>query len=753
MRPRPFDSLSAPGATFLSRRYEVDSMRFAILFAVFSVLLIAPSTIAAEIEVDLTAWNADSGIDVELSAEELVLRWPIDGALHGKLALALDSDRPLFAALGYERDGRAMNLLRNVEPVILLTVGERRTPSGKPADQKWRVFFDKPASRLHSTHRAELRARHLRAASRGRRTSVSLDGLRAGAFHGELVVTLYPGAPLVHIDAVVRTDEDTRAIIYDAGLVSASPEGVEDAGGSTPLPLELAWRTPGFAPQPIERAKVDAETPSQIIRLAHRTIAVERDGGTVACFPPPHQFQFPRDWTNNFGNGWYGRDHLVEGTPLGFGIHQDPSGGGAFVPWFNAPPGVDHHLGFFLAVSAGDAKAALDDVLRFTRGDRFAELPGHITFTSHWHMAVAVTAMAEREKGNDPPPVPSFKRMFEDLGVNAVHLADFHGDGHQKDPGPLRLPELDSLFSECRRLSDRSLLLIPGEEVNTFLGVEEEGKHPGHWMSLFPRPVYWTMVRGPDEPFTTEDPKRGRIYHVGSREDMMRLLHEEHGLAWTAHPRIKASSWTPDIFRHEDFYLDDTWLGGAWKAMPGDLSKAKLGEETLDLLSDMANWGGDEKYLIGEVDVFKLDPTHELFGHMNINYLRLDELPRFEDGFAPILDALRNGRFFVTTGEILIPEFTVGDRQSGEHLASGEGLDEAELAAALDWTFPLAFAEIVAGDGERVYRERIDLGETQAFGKEELRRKVDLRGRRWVRFEVWDVASNGAFTEPVWIEE
>ena len=30
--------------------------------------------------------------------------------------------------------------------------------------------------------------------------------------------------------------------------------------------------------------------------------------------------------------------------------------------------------------------------------------------------------------------------------------------------------------------------------------------------------------------------------------------------------------------------------------------------------------------------------------------------------------------------------------------------------------------------------------------------KPDLRGRKWVRFEVWDVAVNGAFTQPVWLE-
>ena len=44
--------------------------------------------------------------------------------------------------------------------------------------------------------------------------------------------------------------------------------------------------------------------------------------------------------------------------------------------------------------------------------------------------------------------------MFKDMNVDVVHLAEFHGDGHPQDPGPLRLPELEAMFDECRRLSD-----------------------------------------------------------------------------------------------------------------------------------------------------------------------------------------------------------------------------------------------------------------------------------------------------------
>ena len=54
---------------------------------------------------------------------------------------------------------------------------------------------------------------------------------------------------------------------------------------------------------------------------------------------------------------------------------------------------------------------------------------------------------------------PDFVKMFKDMGVNIVHLAEFHGDGHPQDPGPLRLAEMEAMFDECRRLSDDELLV------------------------------------------------------------------------------------------------------------------------------------------------------------------------------------------------------------------------------------------------------------------------------------------------------
>jgi hypothetical protein len=681
----------------------------------------------------MSQYSGVCGVEVRTQDDRVSIAWPLGDGEFGRTTLNLNPGQPLIASLGIGQSaaGQEDSLLRGVEPVTFLTVGTREAPAGRPPTMSvWNVFFDKPARRAYQTHRTQLEPKRVRVSSAGRRATVAIGDLTLGPFSGELQFTFYATSRLVQVEAVVSTAEDRRAILYDAGLIGDS------LGWQRIAWMDTEGRT--------QRAAAEPQVPDQPLAVRHRAIIAETDHGSIACFPPPHQFHFPRDWTDNLKFAWLGRGHQGQPAAFGFGVRQVADGKRAFEPWFNAPPGTRQRLGVFYLLTRGRAEDALREALRYTRGDRFPKLPGYVTFTSHYHMAVAVDAMARQFQG-----VPEFVGVFKEMGVDAVHIADFHGDGHPKDPGPLRLPELEAMFKECWRLSDGELLLIPGEEINEFLGLAEPGKHPGHWMSLFPKPVYWSQKRAADQPFAEPHPPYGTVYRVGSRADMMELLRREGGLAWAAHPRIKASSWTPDIFRQEDFYLADFWLGGAWKAMPADLSRERLGERSLDLLDDMANWG-QRKYLPGEVDVFKIDHTHELYGHMNINYVRLDRLPRFDDGWQPILDALRRGQFFVTTGEILLREFTVGGKGSGETLVPQRG-DRPELRADLAWTFPLRFAEVISGDGQQVFRERIDLADTTPFGQRVLVLQPQLAGRKWVRLEVWDVAANGAFTQPVWL--
>jgi hypothetical protein len=106
----------------------------------------------------------------------------------------------------------------------------------------------------------------------------------------------------------------------------------------------------------------------------------------------------------------------------------------------------------------------------------------------------------------------------------------------------------------------------------------------------------------------------------------------------------------------------------------------------------------------------------------------------------------------VTTGEVLIPKCTLGGKSSGDVLKVIPSAPAPELEIELRWTFPLSFAEIISGDGQKVYRERIDLTDTTAFGSRTLKLHPKLTGRRWLRVEAWDIAANGAFTQPIWIE-
>jgi hypothetical protein len=717
---------------------------------VFAAL--APLPLRGETPIDLAAYHADCEVQVTGWNGHLRLAWPMGDGITGEATLDMNGTGPLIEKLATRRGGENAEprvILSEVNPAWWLTVGSRQVPPDKPAEQQWEVFFDNPHQRPHEVFSSKLAITKAKVAGKGSRATVTIDGLAIGPFAGAIELTFYAGSPLIRADAVVTTEKDRLAIFYDAGIVA------EKASWS-----ELVWHNTEGELDGFAATRQRAFPAAAPVKVRHRAIAAGSVGGTLVCFPPPHQFQFPRDYSTNLGFVWHGVGYQGLAKKTGFGIRQNKDGGGNFVPWFNAPPGTQQRLGMFLLLSPTKADEALEDTLKYTNNDRFPELPGYKTLTSHYHMAIAVAAMEEKKRGINRTEPPDYANVFREMGVNMVHLGEFHGDGHQKDPGPLRLAEMEAMFGECERWSDENLLLIPGEEINEFLGLSITGKHPGHWMSLFPRPVYWTQKRGPDQPFVEDHPQYGRVYHVGERGDMIRLIKEERGLVWSAHPRIKASSWTPDIFREEDFFLAQFWLGGAWKAMPGDLSREKQGERVLNLLDDMANWG-HKKYVLGEVDVFKIDHTHELYGHMNVNYLQLDRVPNYADGWQPVLNALSNGKFFVTTGEILIPRFTIGGKPSGDVFklaanASSPTPDSRpptpELTADLQWTFPLAFAEVISGDGRQVIRQRIDLTDTKPFGSRTLTLAPDLRGRHWVRLEVWDIAANGAFTQPVWIE-
>src|SRR5438552_8939187 len=326
------------------------------------------------------------------------------------------------------------------------------------------------------------------------------------------------------------------------------------------------------------------------------------------------------------------------------GVRQLPDDNSPYYPWMNAPPGTVQRMPVFFLISDQPPNGALEDVLRYTRHDHFPALPGFQVVTSHWHFAYTELAL---EKGFDW--TPPFKPVLKQMGVNAAIIMDFHGDGHPHDLTALRLKELEAYFRACRAQSDPRFLLIPSEEANVHLG--------GHWALVFPKPVYWFMDRPAGAPFVETVAGRGSVYRVGNSRELLDMVQREGGYMYQTHPRTKGSTGFPDQIRETEHFRDARYLGAGWKAMPSDVSSPRLGERALKLLDDMNNWGV-RKRLLGEVDVFQLDSTHELYAHMNANYVRLPRLPDF-DHYGEVVEALARGDGFITTGGVLLPEFSI----------------------------------------------------------------------------------------------
>lgn len=690
-------------------------MRYAFL------LCLLWSTARAQVPVDLSKYTKNSPTTISKQGNELVLTWPTTGKETGRLVVNLENGKPLFSHMQHSKAGKFSEIATDLDPAFVLTIGKRDLVS----QNGWNIFFDKTNRLPSKAYALKLTKQSASVSTVGTRTVVRVGEIGADRFKGAVEITVYQGSPLVNIAAVVSTQVDSTAILYDAGLVGSKP------GWNT-----LSWAN---TDDKLEEVPANLTDPNRAQKVKYRTIMGSSPNGTIAVFPAPHQYFYPLDEAYNLDFTWFGTGYRSLVPEYGIGIRQDLMGDRRWVPWVNAPPGTQQRLNFFCLLSTGKPAETLAEVKRFTHNDKYPAIPGYKTMSSHFHNEFTTKVVLA---GKPVPENPNFVKVFKDHGVNIVHLAEFHGPGHPKGPDSLRLLELKTLFQQCKRLSDKDFLLLPGEEPNNFFG--------GHWLEFFPKDVYWIMSRKPDMPFVTNDPKYGKVYRIADKHDMLRLLEAENGLAWTAHARTKGSTGYPDKYKEEDFFKSDHFFGAAWKNIPADLSEERLSRRVLDLLDDFSNWG-HKKYAIAEADIFTMEPENETYAHLNVNYLQMDKLPDYSAGWQPVLDAMKQGKFFVSTGEILFPVFNVNGKGSGETLTlPADG--KATINLNVDWTYPLTFAEIISGDGKQVYRERIDLTNTLPFSKKAYRFDTNLKNRTWVRVEVWDAAVNGAFTQQVWLK-
>jgi hypothetical protein len=712
---------------------------------------------------DFKEYKAIDGLKAQMSGAVLEIAWRGDGDQQLRASFTIRDGQPTVHELAARKgQGNWIVLGRELTPEFEVTSGIRRMSDQQAGPlklakiaitpeivekEKWNAFWDaplmipgtgsiglprKPEDIRHAS--ASYHASACQVKSDGARLEVTFPGLDMGIFSGQLRFTVYRGTNLLRQEAIAKTEEQSIAYKYVAGL-----KGFSIADDS-----RIVWRDPARAWQEYGFGG-DVNKDSVALKARNRLAILETGGGSLAFFPPSHKFFFAREIETNLGYVYYRK---TSDSSFAIGARQadreepyKPYGVSdeiwekrshearhdiANFALYNAPPGTWQRMPVYYYLNATDSHATQESVMAFTHDDRYKAMPGYKVMVSHFHMHFL-------EQLNDAGTIdlhPTWVDVFRGLGINIANMADFHSDSHPKDPGPLRFKEQKVYFDGCRRFSDRNFLLIPGEEPDDTFG--------GHYISMMPHPVYWSQTREAGQQFMENDPKYGKVYHISTADDELNMLKNEHGLMWQAHPRTKGSTFYPDLVREKPHFLSDVFLGASYQSLPVDQSEKRLCEKRcLGLLDDMNNWTR-AKYLIAEGDTYMKYPDDETFPQLIVNYVKLDRVPKFDEDWTPLFRAMRAGDFFVSSGEVLLRNSSI----------EGSG-SRRTYNAEVEWTFPLEFAELVWGDGDSTHTQIVPATDLAPFGSKKFSIPFDSAGKKWVRFAVWDSAGNGAFTQPV----
>jgi hypothetical protein len=777
-------------------------MRISTL-AVASVL-VASAAAADPLNCTLTAYKPVQGLAAAVTDDVLAVTWEGDAGAELRLRFGIDRGTPTIRELAIRRKGgQWTTLATNVTPEFRVVSGMRRvtaqqlrpdslealgvklTPEVMDAwnhqdtrgddwvkeavrtggltsemieSIKWEAFWDAPLyvegsgkrPPSHSTSippmngifkqpglprqqsevvraTATYEARGCEVKTNGARLEISFPGAKAGIFAGRLQYDVFKGSSLVRQVLIAKTDNPSAAFKYDGGLKGLPIQAT----------TKVVWRDLANRWQENRFGGPVSQGPATVWS-SKRLIVAELQGGSVAAFPPPHSFYWARESEQNLGYSWYRRDSA---STFSFGVRQaekeeDPEYLHNFA-LYSARPGTWQLMPVFLYISPEAGQATADSALAFTHGDTFKPLAGYQVMGDHYHVGLARRL---RESGGVDNRINDIEAA-KAVGINIYGIID-GAEGTRAARGENFLKALADYYDAARQQSDKNFLIMPNTENP---GVELGG----HTDLLLSKPVFWVPERAAGKPLVEQHPKYGKVYNLGSPADLMEMARRENALIFVPHPRSKGSTGFPDAVKDTSYFKDENYrgLGYRW-GMGIDASEVRLCEiRCLGLWDEMNNWIADlatpPKYMqaisetrsnIGN----RGKPTYDdTYGMSPVSYVKLDRLPAVDD-MTPIIDAMKRGEYFVTSGEVLISSYAL----------EGTG-DQRTITADIEWTFPLNFVEVVWGDGKKTDRQIISTTDLPAFGKKRFQIPFSAAGKKWVRFAAWDVATNGAFVQPI----
>ena len=763
-----------------------SSGKIGLAATALSVLLVPALASADQISCNLSAYKAQSGLTAAADGSALVVTWNGEGDHELRLRLAVNGGTPTIEELALRRGAGAWSpLATNAVPDYSVTTGLRRMSNqqlqplrglGVKITQeelnkyRWDPFWDAPLDMsvpksnangnfggnpppvegLPGTDQPGLprKAEEVQRSSAvyavtgcavttdGARLTVSYPGVKLGVFDGSLQYTIFKGTNLIRQEVVASTKTPWVAYKYDAGIKGLA---IGPASRAVWRDISNTWQSNAFGGA-VNVDKVPLAASNRIV------MAEQGKVGSIAAFPPPHKFFWSREVAVNVGYNWYRKDSA---TSYAIGVRQndnetlDEPGYQANWTLYSARPGTQQLMTVFLHPTLATGDDAAKQALAFTHGDHYAPLPGYKVMQHHYHMDLGQRLIAAKNMSLFLPDLEAIKS----LGVNIVSQIDsvmmsFSDTGVAITPpaGANARPRADQFaitaasVEGARISSDKDFMIMADQEVfGSPLG--------GHTDLLFPHPVFWDQAT-PGQGFTETHPKYGKVYHVGSAEDFMKMAEAEDVLINMPHPRTKGSTGFPDAIKDRDYFHSPNYHGfGLRWGMGIDGSERKTCEyRCLPLLDDMANWIVDRpeslKYAISISEVRYQQPGDDIYGSSPVTYVKLDTLPPATDP-KPVVEALKKGDMFVTTGEVLVSNFEV----------RGTG-DKRTIVADVTWTFPLDEVEIVWGDGKKTGRQVVSARDLPPFGTHHFEIPFDAKGKKWVRFAAWDSAYEGAILQP-----
>ena len=746
----------------MSLKLSPTKLRCVVVAA--AIALSFSDAVADPLNCSLSQYKAISGLTAVADAATLTLTWDGDRNQELRLRLGIAEGTPTIQDLSVRRRGGApstgwASLAANVTPEFRVVSGIRRmdnqsleglrkngiTEITKPIFDAWGwdTFWDAPLHvpgdegdlkrRTPGVPRkpeevrrgtAVYRAQSCEVVTDGARINIMFPGVSLGVFDGRLQFTVYKGTNLIRQEVIASTTEYPVAYKYDAGLKGLSI----DSG------TRVSWRDTAHNPQSnwFGGANNDRESP---LKTRNRVVIAELGkAGSIAAFPPPHNFFWARESARNLGYNWYRKDSA---SSFSFGIRQAENEEEVQIQGnfalYTARPGTEQHMPVFYYVSADPADAAREAVLAFTHGDRFKPIPGYQVMNHHYHMALGARLRAAGSADAEIEDLAAIKALGINI-VSPIETVGLNPASGQVRPNTLEIRRFQ--IEGARRNSDKDFLVLPNDEFyDSFYG--------GHTDLLYSRHTNWRYGRKPGQPLVEEIAPYGPVYNLGSADDLLEMVKRENILVSYPHPRSKNNTGFPDGFKEKDYFKDPTFhsIGFRW-GMGIDRSERRLCEyRCLTLLDDISNWQADlptpPKYLLAISEVQEQTAHDDIYASAPVSYLHLASLPTPDDA-TPVLDTLKRGDYFVTSGEVLIPSYSV----------QGTG-SRRTIVADVEWTFPLDFVEVVWGDGQQTGRQVISTTEMPAFGKHHFEIPFDATGKKWVRFAAWDAAGNGALVQPI----